>query len=170
MTTTGQVGFELIDIGINIRDKDDIISIHQRAAAANVQQLILTGTCIQSVRLARTLCAQRAGLWYTAGIHPHNARTLGRLDHQEECTRLYETDLKCVALGEMGLDYARMFSPQRLQLEALDQQLQAAARLHAPLFLHDRDNEYNPVGSQQALLSLLDKHGIAPAQVKIKIS
>jgi TatD DNase family protein len=44
-----------------------------------------------------------------------------------------------VAAGECGLDYFRDFSPQPVQQKAFHQQLELAARVGKPVFLHERD-------------------------------
>jgi len=50
------------------------------------------------------------------------------------------SDGTVVAVGECGLDYARLFfSPAAVQRFAFDLQLQLAAEMELPLFLHSRD-------------------------------
>eukprot|EP00967_Tisochrysis_lutea_P140390 scaffold256444_cov32-Tisochrysis_lutea.AAC.1 len=50
------------------------------------------------------------------------------------------SDGTVVAVGECGLDYARLFfSPAAVQRFAFDAQLKLAAEVHLPLFLHSRD-------------------------------
>jgi TatD DNase family protein len=44
-----------------------------------------------------------------------------------------------VAVGECGLDYNRDFSPRDVQRRAFEAQLELAAEVHKPVFLHDRD-------------------------------
>jgi len=44
-----------------------------------------------------------------------------------------------VAIGECGLDFNRMFSPQKVQEEWFEKQLVLAAELKKPLFLHERE-------------------------------
>jgi TatD DNase family protein len=44
-----------------------------------------------------------------------------------------------VAVGECGLEYNRNFSPRPAQLRAFELQLQIAADIGKPLFLHQRD-------------------------------
>ena len=58
-----------------------------------------------------------------------------------------------------------MFSPKPSQLAAFEHQVQLACRLQAPLFLHERDHETNPLGSHRDLLAILDTHGVDSARV-----
>ena len=66
----------LIDIGANLahdsfdRDRDAVL---ERAAAAGVGTLVVTGSCKASSERAAKLAAQHPGhLYATAGIHPHH--------------------------------------------------------------------------------------------------
>ncbi len=73
----------------------------------------------------------------TAGVHPHHAVELdsAQLQAFNELARRPEV----VAVGECGLDYFRNFSPHEAQLEAFEAQLQLAAQVRKPVFLHQRD-------------------------------
>ncbi len=46
---------------------------------------------------------------------------------------------ECVAIGECGLDFNRNFSPQDVQMEVFEKQVQLACEVGKPLFLHERD-------------------------------
>ncbi len=131
----------LIDIGINLahdsydRDREEVLA---RARAAGVTQLIVTGSCGPSSRKAIELArAHPARLFATAGVHPHHATdlTADLLAELAELARAPEV----VAIGECGLDYFRNFSPQAAQQSAFHRQLDLAARIGKPVFLHQRD-------------------------------
>ncbi len=77
-----------------------------------------------NVRLSRAL----AGFYYTVGVHPHNAKSITRLS-QLGVLREVLTDAKCVAVGECGLDYNRMFSPREKQVEVFQEQVRIAQSL-----------------------------------------
>jgi TatD DNase family protein len=135
----------LIDIGVNLmhpsfnRDRQGVI---EAAAAAGVRPLIITGTGEKASREALDFAAayseKKPGTLYaTAGVHPHEARFWGG----KTLETLRELALSCgaVAIGECGLDYNRNFSPQDLQRECFEKQVELAAELSLPLFLHERD-------------------------------
>ena len=136
----------LIDIGVNLthrqfaRDRSQVI---ERARAAGVEQQIVTGTSVRgsqaAVALARTLPGE---LTATAGIHPHNASEFDApsLSAIRALSRSRDRRDKAVvvAVGECGLDYDRDFSPRPVQRRCFAAQLELAAELHLPVFLHER--------------------------------
>lgn len=130
----------LIDIGVNLAhrrfsaDRDAVVA---RALAAGVRVMLITGTSVRASREARALAAARRGtLWSTAGIHPHEARdaTPEAIGELRELAR----DPAVRAIGECGLDFDRMFSPREDQERGLARQLELAAELGLPVFLHER--------------------------------
>src|SRR6185312_14407627 len=101
----------LIDVGINLaHDSYD----HDRDAV-----------------LARAEAAGVVQMVITgsSGASTRQAAELEGLAHRPEV----------VAIGECGLDYFRNFSPQEAQRSAFHRQLELAARVGKPVFLHERD-------------------------------
>jgi TatD DNase family protein len=132
---------QLIDIGVNLGHDSfdsDRAAVLQHARAAGVTQMVVTGASEEGSRKAIELAAAHPGvLFATAGVHPHHAAdlTAESLVVMESLARAPGV----VAVGECGLDYFRDFSPRDLQRRAFAQQLQIAARLGKPVFLHQRD-------------------------------
>lgn len=71
------------------------------------------------------------------GIHPHYAGSLPAADWAAFETLATEPGV--VAIGEIGLDFYRNLAPREAQLDALERQLDLAARLGLPVIVHDRD-------------------------------
>jgi TatD DNase family protein len=132
---------DIVDIGANLTNKAfraDLDGVIERAAAAGVRPIVVTGTSVEASQAAVELARTRHGLLYaTAGIHPHHARTFGPLA-LAALKRLAASD-EVVALGECGLDYNRNYSPAADQLACFEAQLALAAELGLPLFMHERD-------------------------------
>lgn len=130
----------LVDIGANLthesfqRDLSDVIA---RARAANVTRMIVTGTDVAHARQAVEMARQFAGLYATAGVHPHDASGWSE-DVAQALGDLY-TLPEVVAVGECGLDFNRNFSTPQEQERAFEAQLALAAVSGLPLFLHERD-------------------------------
>jgi TatD DNase family protein len=146
---------ELIDIGVNLAHASfdgDRAAVMQRAAAAGVAQMVVTGSSIDSTRQAIELARAHPGvLFATAGVHPHHAADLTAelLPALEEQARAPEV----VCAGECGLDYFRDFSPRDLQRRAFAWQLEMAARVGKPVFLHQRD-------AHDDFIAILREHGV----------
>jgi TatD DNase family protein len=135
------LGLDLIDIGSNLThdsftaDRDAVMA---RALQAGVRRQIITGADLASSHQAAALAAQhRARLWSTAGVHPHHAQSFSG-SQQEELLELLRLQ-QVVAVGECGLDYFRNLSPPDAQRQAFVAQLEIAARVRKPVFLHQRD-------------------------------
>ena len=150
---TPAVPLTLIDIGINLghdsydSDRDAVIA---RAEQAGVVQMVITGASLEGTRKAIELARTRPGeLFATAGVHPHHATELTpeTLSELEELARRPEV----VAAGECGLDYFRDFSPRPVQQAAFHRQLELAARVGKPVFLHQRD-------AHEDFLAILREH------------
>ena len=116
-------------------DEDSVI---ERAKEAGVQKIIMPGMHIEGSRHAQRMCKFfKEYLYFTAGVHPHNAKKWTResLEQLEELA----SDPQCVAIGEVGLDFNRGFSEKRQQIEVFEKQVQLACKLQKPLLLHERD-------------------------------
>ena len=131
----------MIDIGANLAHEsfaDDLDAVLERAGAAGVEQIIVTGSCMDSSRQALALATRHPGhLFATAGLHPHHASEYGA-EHQVLFGELLGNPL-VVAGGECGLDYFRDLSPRADQRRAFEAQLQLAIAAGKPVFLHQRD-------------------------------
>ncbi|HCW95925.1 MAG TPA: hydrolase TatD, partial [Pseudomonas sp.] len=123
---------ELIDIGVNLTHPSfshDPAGVVERAAAAGVRQLVLTGTSLAESEAALALCRalddSGRQLFCTAGVHPHDASQWSATT-ADALQALYQED-RVRAVGECGLDFHRDFSPREQQERALEAQLQLAA-------------------------------------------
>jgi TatD DNase family protein len=129
----------LVDVGANLTHasfREDLDAVLDRARRAGVGTIIVTGTSVEESRRAAELAAAH-GLYATAGVHPHHARECdaGTIPALRAIAALP----KVVALGECGLDYNRNYSPHPDQEKWFVAQLELAAELGKPLFLHSRD-------------------------------
>jgi TatD DNase family protein len=132
---------ELIDIGVNLaHDSFDADRGHilERARAAGVVQMVVTGSSVEATRKAIGLAREHPGvLFATAGMHPHHAADLTDAAFAELSGLAEQPEV--LAAGECGLDYFRDYSPRDLQRKAFARQLELAVKLRKPVFLHQRD-------------------------------
>ena len=96
---------------------------HERAATASAQP--------------RSRASARQRRFATAGVHPHHAKDCdaSTIDTLRALARRPEV----VAIGECGLDFNRDFSPRDVQERWFEAQLELAAEVALPVFLHERD-------------------------------
>lgn len=155
---------QLIDIGVNLtnasfanRERE----VLDRAYAAGVEQLVLTGTDVESseqaLQLTRQLDESGQRLFSTAGIHPHSASAWTSATEKQLQALLNEKPV--CAMGECGLDFNRDFSPRAQQEKVLEAHLALAVSLQMPVFLHERDAD------ERLLAILRDYRDHLPAAV-----
>ncbi len=131
----------MIDAGANLCHESfrhDYPALLERAWAAGLEHIVITGSSRDSNRAAAALAAaDPARLSSTAGVHPHHASEWSEDD--AACIRELAAVGQIVSLGECGLDYCRNFSPPADQRQAFAAQLALAVELKLPMFLHQRD-------------------------------
>jgi TatD DNase family protein len=127
------------DIGVNFTDKRlHFEPVFERALAADVGHIIITGTSVDKSQQAIQLAEQYPKhLSTTAGVHPHDASQFSAQTINELKTLAKSKHV--LAIGECGLDFNRNFSTPEQQLFAFEQQLKLACELGLPVFLHERD-------------------------------
>lgn len=151
----------MIDIGANLTHRsfeDDLDDMLARARSAGVGGIVVTGTSVDESRAAVRLAASNADLWSTAGVHPHDAKSVSPGWIDDIATLAGEPDV--VAIGETGLDFNRNYSPPVVQRDVFAAQIELAGRLDMPLFVHDRES-----GGETA--RLLAEHRAKPDRVVI---
>ena len=135
----------MIDIGANLLNgqfHQDLDAVLARAWAAGLEHLIVTATNPEDAAAAIELCAAHDNLSCTAGVHPHHAGEVHATggDWLEQIRALAANEQVC-AIGETGLDFYRNFSPPAAQRAVFAAQVELAAELELPLFVHDRDSQ-----------------------------
>jgi TatD DNase family protein len=134
------LSLDLTDIGSNLThesfalDRELVIA---RALQAGVCRQIVTGADVQSSAQASHLAHLHPRLWSTAGVHPHHAASFSAAVRGQMLELLQSP--RVVAVGECGLDYFRNLSPPLSQRAAFIAQLEIAAEVRKPVFLHQRD-------------------------------
>ncbi len=89
-----------------------------------------------SVRLAET----HDFVYSSVGVHPSDAvRDMQNADWLQQLESLYSSCEKVVAIGEIGLDYHYGKEDKEEQKLCFDAQMQLAAKLDAPVVIHDRE-------------------------------
>jgi TatD DNase family protein len=158
----------LIDSHCHLDDYDDLPEVLARAAAAGVGTLLAIGIGDGPATMHRALTLANAhpNIFATAGIHPqeaHNA-TPAALEKLAQLA----ADPRCLAIGEIGLDYYHLDNPDiPTQQVAFIEQINIAAAARKPITIHCRTSElatpqakakYEPSDAWNDLLSILAEH------------
>ena len=118
--------------------KPDWDEMLRRAEEAGVSGMIAVGADAPSSRQAVEIAKSYPHIYCTVGIHPHDAQGV------DEATiislaELARTSPKCVAIGEIGLDFFRDRSPRDEQKRLFRRFLQLSRQLDKPVVIHDRE-------------------------------
>ena len=105
--------------------------------AAGVETVVLAGDTLAHSLWHRDFAAAHAGAYFTAGVHPSEAADFS--DDTISALSALAEDEKCVAVGEIGLDYHYPEPPKEVQREAFVKQILLAERAGLPLVVHSRD-------------------------------
>ena len=127
------------DVGVNLTATSlaaKATEVVADAQAASVTRLVLIGTSVTESERAAELAQQFSGCISTAGIHPHDAAQAAD-NFQNHLVQLFAQE-QVRAVGECGLDYNRNYSPPDVQRKIFAAQLELAAELQLPVYLHER--------------------------------
>lgn len=127
-----------------------ISAVIQRAKDAMVERIICSGFDLTSSKTASVLAETYDNVYFCAGFHPSELDKYkdGDLD---EIKTLCQKE-KCLAVGEIGLDYHFDDNPEKdVQKRLFIKQLTLANELGLPVVIHSRD-------SAQDTVELLEEH------------
>ena len=130
-----------------------------RARENGVGIIVCSGFDLQSSIQAKELSEQYAEVYFCAGFHPSELHKYEDGD-LEQILALCQHE-KCVAVGEIGLDYHFDDNPApETQRELFLQQLILADKIGLPVVLHSRDAAQETLELLQANKHLLKKGGL----------
>lgn len=113
------------------------------ADQAGVKRVIAIAAAADSLERTRDLAEKFPNVFFTSGIHPHDSK-----DFTPEIfarIRALAQHPKCLAVGELGLDYYYEHSTHETQFAALEQQLQFSAEIGKPVVVHTREADADTV-------------------------
>ncbi|QZT37128.1 TatD family hydrolase [Halosquirtibacter xylanolyticus] len=105
------------------------INIHTHSNLSSDQTNIIS---IYSHSIGDSRCITRG--YYSIGVHPWDVESLS-IEAVEQKIMAYLQDERCVAIGEIGLDYHRNLDHD-LQRKVFGVQLRLANKCHKPVILH----------------------------------
>lgn len=121
---------------------DEQFNTDRRALLKAVKQngvcsIVSCGCDIETTEFNKQLSDEYDFMYFAAGFHPEclEDADISDLDKIKE----YAQYNKCVAIGEIGLDYHWMSSSKEKQKEFFTAQIQLAKELDMPVIVHDRE-------------------------------
>jgi TatD DNase family protein len=131
-----------VDSHCHLDTYEDLPQVLANAQAAGVETLLAIGIGEgpEEMHRALDLAHEHPQIFATAGIHPQEAHraTAEALAKLAELAR----DPRCLAVGEIGLDYYHVENPEiAAQQAAFVAQMKIAAEVQKPITLHCRTSE-----------------------------
>lgn len=122
------------DSGAFNADREEILAALPEAGVALV---VNPGCEVRSSEAAIGLAERFSHVWAAVGIHPEDMADMsdGDLDKIEQLSK----HPRCVAVGEIGLDYYWDASRKEEQKALFIEQLRLALRRDLPVIVHDRE-------------------------------
>lgn len=160
-----------VDSHCHLDSYDDLPQVLANARAARVDTLLAIGIGEGPDEMHHALDLARAHpqgvqIFATAGIHPQEAHRAT----PQALARLAElaADPRCLAVGEIGLDYYHLENPEiPIQQAAFIAQMKIAAAAQKPITIHCRTSElatpaakakFEPADAWEDLLALIAEH------------
>ncbi len=135
------------------KDREEVIA---RARSEGVRYLVTIGAGdgLESADRAIEIAQGHEDIWATVGVHPHEARLM--TDQDQDRIRELARNQTVVAIGEIGLDFAKEYSPREVQLTRFREQLAIARELDLPVVIHNRE-------AHGDIMRILKEDGISEA-------
>lgn len=105
--------------------------------ADGLERIITVGYDMKSSRECRRIAESNAAIYFDAGVHPSDSQHL-TADPADELIALCASP-KCVAVGEIGLDYHYDDTDRKTQIYWLERQLEVVEQTGLPVCFHVRD-------------------------------
>lgn len=116
---------------------DDRMELLSSMADKGVVGMVSCGCDIPTTKANQELSRKIDNFYFAAGFHPE---CLEEYDLSDISTiKELASDEKCVAIGEIGLDYHWMSSTKEKQKEFLLAQIELAKEIDLPVIIHDRE-------------------------------
>ena len=117
-------------------DRDEVLSA---LPSKGVERVVCPGCDLESSRQSMALAEKYPFFYFAAGLHPENLE--GAVPSDLDEVEKMAAHPKCVAIGEIGLDYYWLKTPEEREnsKKFFHAQLELAGKLGLPAIVHDRD-------------------------------
>ena len=115
-------------------DRKELLSELQ---GKGITKVVSCGCDLETTELNKQLADEYDYFYFAAGFHPECLEGADTSDIEK--IEKYAENKKCVAIGEIGLDYHWMSSSKEVQKKFFTAQIELAKRLDMPVIVHDRE-------------------------------
>lgn len=122
-----------LDFDVLSQDIDGVLA---RMEEAGVAGCVTISTRVRQFDRLTQIAEQHDNVWCSVGTHPHNAHEELEIG-TDDLIALAEHP-RCVAIGEVGLDYHYDYSPREAQETGFRRHIAAARTTGLPLVIHAR--------------------------------
>lgn len=129
----------LIDTHCHLHDAklSDVDAVVNNYLLGNVKKIINMGCCLETSEKGKTLSEKYDSVYFAVGYHPSE---VGNFDNDKfDKIKTLASHKKCVAIGEIGLDYYWEGYDKEMQKSVFIKQLELAKHMHLPVSIHSRD-------------------------------
>jgi TatD DNase family protein len=113
---------------------EDIDKVIKRAKENGVKKIIIPAASPKDIKRAVELSEKYDEIYFAVGVHPLDIENF-KIEYLTD----YITHPKCVAVGEIGLDYHYTKETKELQIELFKKQLDIVIEYNKPVIIHIRE-------------------------------
>lgn len=115
-------------------DRDEVLNSLGEKGVSNV---INCATDYNSSLISLSYAEKYPFIYASCGLHPEDIKD----NYEDELEKIYPLliEKKCVAVGEIGLDYHYDEIPRNVQIDIFTRQLIKANEMNLPVIVHDRE-------------------------------
>lgn len=115
-------------------DRDELL---KALPGQGISFAVSCGCDLKTTEFNKGLSEKYDHIYFAAGFHPENLEGFS-FDDLDKIAK-YTSHKKCVAIGEIGLDYHWMLSSKEMQKDFFRRQIGLAKELKMPVIVHDRE-------------------------------
>lgn len=131
----------LIDTHAHLKDEqyseEKTCEIIQNMKNFGLEKIISASSSLSSCEKNYILAQENENIYFTVGVHPENSSEWN--EDTIESLKKFASNKKCVAIGEIGLDYHYEGHNKEEQKDILIKQIKLAHSLNLPVVIHLRD-------------------------------
>ncbi len=143
----------------DIRYIDDLDDVIKSAKNSGIYKFIIPAASPKTLQRAVEIATKYDEIYFSVGIHPSDI-----IEFNENFMLEYINHPKCIAVGEIGLDYYRLpkehneaIKEKKLQRDSFVKQIEIAKSYKKPMIVHIRDAS---VDAKEVLLASGARSGV----------